>query len=197
MKKLYLLTIILILLASLLGCTTRTPIETIDAEKTSSLELQIEEQKQEIKVLTVTNEFLVEENAQLNEEIEFIFDDLMKLKGKYQYEYELRNVLDIKVHSILKAMAEADLAFLESIVAQKVTVYENYLLSDFERWQETFDFPTEILNVRQRWFYLGEDKDVFTSGYEILAHDTERINLLNFEFIFEESEWRLNSIRTE
>ncbi len=197
MKKLCLFTILLTLLASLLGCTTKTPIETIDFERIESLELKIEGLKQEVKILTTTNDFLAEENVSLHEEIEFIFDDMLLLQEKYQIEYDLRNILDIKAHRILKAMAIKDIAFLETVAASKVTFSENSLLADFGKWREEFDFPTELLNVRQRWFYLSEDKFTFTSGYEIIMPSTERIDLLNFEFIFEDNEWKLNSIRTE
>lgn len=197
MKKLCLFTILLTLLASLLGCTTKTPIETIDFERIESLELKIEGLKQEVKILTTTNDFLAEENVNLHEEIEFIFDDMLLLQEKYQVEYDLRNILDIKAHRILKAMSIKDIDFLETVAASKVTVSENSLLADFDKWREVFDFPTELLNVRQRWFYLSEDKFTFTSGYEIIMPSTERIDLLNFEFIFEDNEWKLNSIRTE
>ncbi|MGV8146429.1 MAG: hypothetical protein ACLKAK_09125 [Alkaliphilus sp.] len=197
MKKICLITVILILLVSLLGCTTKTPMETIDFERIESLELQIEELKQEVEILTTTNDFLAEENATLHEEIEFIFEDMLTLQEHYQKEYDLRNVLDIKAHKILKAMVVKDITYLENVVAQKVTVYENYFSSDFGKWRETFDFPTETLNIRQRWFSLSDDRATFTSGYEFIVLGVERINLLNFEFIFEEGEWKLNSIRTE
>lgn len=188
---------LLIILTSFLGCTTKTPIETIDFERIESLELQIQELKQVIEILTATNDFLAEENVSLHEEIEFIFEDMLLLQEKHQIEYDLRNILDIKTHRILKAMSIKDTDFLETVVASKVTVSENSLLADFDKRREVFDFPTELLNVRQRWFYLSEDKFTFTSGYEIIMPSTERIDLLNFEFIFEDNEWKLNSIRTE
>ena len=197
MKKTFIIIMLLIILTSFLGCTTKTPIETIDFERIESLELQIQELKQVIEILTATNDFLAEENVSLHEEIEFIFEDMLLLQEKHQIEYDLRNILDIKTHRILKAMSIKDIDFLETVVASKVTVSENSLLADFGKWREVFDFPTELLNVRQRWFYLSEDKFTFTSGYEIIMPSTERIDLLNFEFIFEDNEWKLNSIRTE
>ncbi|MBN4056492.1 hypothetical protein JYT98_00275 [bacterium AH-315-K05] len=197
MKKLCLFTILLTVLSSLVGCTTKTPIEAIDFERIESLELQIEELKQDVKILTTTNDFLTEENVSLHEEMEFIFDDMLTLQEYYQKEYDLRNVLDIKAHRILQAMVAQDLTYLESVVAQKVTVYENYFSSDFGKRRETFDFPTAPLNIRQRWFSLSDDRATFNSGYEFIILGVERINLLNFEFIFEEGKWKLNSIRTE
>ena len=136
------------------------------------------------------------ENKQLKQELQAANE---KTKTSEEL-YELRNFLDVGVYEFLAHMEQGDTDYLKGIVSDNVTVTEDKLIfKNKEGPIEEYVFPDSKLIVRQRAYWLNDNKDEYISIYEIRSGGSQpgRFNTLNFRFVFENEKWLLDFVNED
>ncbi len=164
----------------------------------NALELKISELESENNAL---KQYYLQSIAKLELKINELEGESASIKEHYSQANNVRNTLDIKSRKIYDALKAKDTDFLKTVVSQNAEVLSDGILFHREHPKKfylskyyTLDTPFVL---RQRFYMLSSDKEIFTTGYEILMKDLENIPVVNFTFIKEEGKWKLSFITEE
>lgn len=138
-------------------------------------------------------------------ELELMVDEKDEQIERYKKEYELRNIMDIKVRQLLSALDSGIFSETEEdLLNENVIIEEDRLVFYFENHSNIvlfFQNKLDFEKVRQR-FYCLDEQGRFITGYEfyMLSDDIEGIGdrgVLIFTFIEEPSGWKIADIGTD
>lgn len=177
-------TTVLLILLIVLSIFTYIKLDELKKIKEYSklLLVEIENNKIEFKEIN----FKLEEKENENEMI----------KLQHKMESETRNVIDIKARRIYDAFIHREIEYLKNEVSSDVKV-ENEKITFENGYVYKLDERNDDFVLRQRYYFLNEDRTTFVTGYEILMENVEFVPVYNFEFINENGDWKLNNIYEE